>query len=133
MMHHDRRFNVTGATIEQVAQSLRARTYTLCTGFRLSMGAEPSAGDGHDYVILNDSFGEDGAQEYAVIRVLEHLGQDTYRGVMTDSLTVSWIGNDERLAELLRRATAPGAPAYGAPFLLTMQRDAPYPHCAHCA
>ena len=84
-------------------------------------------------VTLNDAFSEDGAQEYAVVRVLDRVSPQTYRVVLTESITVTWIDRAERVAELLRQAMAPGAPTYGVPFTLTVQIDAPYPHCGHCA
>lgn len=137
MIHRARAFNLTDATIDQIAQTLHARTQTLCTGFRVT-GAERSAeGAGRACpaaaFILNDAFSEDGAQEYAVVRVLDRVSPQTYRVVLTESITVSWIDRAERVAELLRQAMAPGAPTYGVPFTLTVQIDAPYPHCGHCA
>ena len=42
MIHRARGFNLTDATIDQIAQTLHARTQTLCTGFRVT-GAERSA------------------------------------------------------------------------------------------
>ena len=58
MFHLNRTFGVTDVeTAEELAESLTEMTWTLCTGFRLQ-----------GLLFLNDSWSEDHAQEYAVVR-----------------------------------------------------------------
>jgi hypothetical protein len=80
MIHLDRTFFVTDVeTAEDLAEKLTEQTWTLCTGFRLD-----------NLLFLNDSFSEDGAQEYAVIRDNRQV----------ESITFSWV-NSERALELI--------------------------------
>jgi hypothetical protein len=78
MMNSHRRFNIT--TIDDVDELVAkfSMTWTRCTGFRI-----------HGYLWLNDSFSEDGAQEYAVFKPVweggEQVGWD-----QIESITVSW-------------------------------------------
>ena len=70
MIHNKRTFHVgVVATPEELAEKLTGSTWTLCTGFEL---------DG--VLFLNDSFSEDSAQEYAVIK----------DGHQVESITFSW-------------------------------------------
>ena len=58
MIHKNRCFGVGNVqTIEELAEKLTTATWTLCTGFRFQ-----------GLLFLNDSFTEESAQEYAVIR-----------------------------------------------------------------
>jgi hypothetical protein len=58
MIHDKRVYNVTTAgSVEELAALLTEHTWTLCTGFELQ-----------GYLFLNDSFTEDGAQEYTVVK-----------------------------------------------------------------
>ena len=78
MMHKDRVFSVaTVATAEELAFKLTHSTYCLCNGFRLG-----------DVLYLNDSFSEDGAQEYGVV----------LNGVQFESVTFSWASEAEALS-----------------------------------
>jgi len=130
MMHGTRRYNVaTGLTVGDIAHKLCMSTMTLCTGFLYHHG------DGRDYLILNDSFGEDGAQEYAVVRVVDGCGpSDVTMVEQIDSITVSWVRGASRLADMFCAAMIAAAETTAAStFPLCVERDAPYPHCALCA
>lgn len=75
MIHDTRRFVITDVeTIAALAELLTEHTWTRCTGFRLG-----------ELLFLNDSFSEDGAQEYAVVR----------SGRQVESITVSWQSRAE--------------------------------------
>jgi len=130
VIHRTRRYNVaTGLTVGEIAHRLWTSTKTLCTGFSYHHG------DGRDYLILNDSFGEDGAQEYAVVRVLDgRAAPDVAMVEQVDSITVSWGGGAPRLADLLCPAMIAPAPITDASaFSVRVAFDAPYPHCELCA
>jgi len=60
---------------EELAQKLGV-TWTLCAGFRLG-----------NYLFLNDSISEDGAQEYAIVR----------DGKQIESYTFGWMDAERRL------------------------------------
>lgn len=64
---------------KELAEKLTERTWTLCTGFRH-----------RGYLYLNDSFSENGAQEYGVI--------NEKTGKQVESITFSWCNYDEALA-----------------------------------
>jgi hypothetical protein len=88
MIHTNRRFQVaTFPTPEALAAELhRVSTWTLCSAFATG-----------DITLFNDSFSENGAQEYAVFRGDEQI----------ESLTVSWM-TSENLTEILRTLAAGG-------------------------
>ena len=70
MIHDKRVFMVNEvATVAELAENVTQHTWTLCTAFQLG-----------DLFFLNDSFSEDGAQEYAVVR----------DGRQIESITFSW-------------------------------------------
>ena len=80
MIHHQRVFGVTVIDdLAALAEQLTDRTWTLCTCFAYQ-----------GLLLANDSFSEDGAQEYAVY-------QD---GRQIESLTVSWMTR-ESLREVI--------------------------------
>jgi hypothetical protein len=71
MIHHQRRFAVTVIdSIEELVRQLTQYTCTLCTCLEY-----------HGLFLANDSFSEDGAQEYAVYK----------EGRQIESLAVSWM------------------------------------------
>lgn len=75
MLHQHRRFGViTVQSAGELVENLTEHTWTLCTGFSLQ-----------GLLFLNDSFSEDGAQEYAVVR----------DGRQIESLTVSRMSRAE--------------------------------------
>jgi hypothetical protein len=76
MFHKDRVWCVTAvAGADDLVEKLLKTTWTLCTGFRLGK-----------YLFLNDSTGEDRAQEFAVVL---DLGEGQYRQL--ESWTVGWM------------------------------------------
>jgi len=82
MIHHRRRFNVADIdTAATLAQILTRGTQCLCSGFRVA-----------GYLFLNDSFSEDGAQEYAVFRVASD-GQHE----QIESITFGWCNYAQTL------------------------------------
>jgi hypothetical protein len=71
MIHHHRTFAVGGiGSLDELVEKLTDRTWTLCTCFAYQ-----------GLLLANDSFSEDGAQEYAVYK----------DGRQIESLTVSWM------------------------------------------
>jgi hypothetical protein len=87
-------------TPEELADKLAEHSWTLCTGFRCG-----------DVYWLNDATSEDGAQEYAIVRVADL--------VQIDSITASWCDK----ADLIGYARQYGRGA--ADFNLTISRLAP--------
>ena len=81
MIHHHRTFSVVVVdSLDELVQKLIDRTWTLCTCFAY-----------HELLLANDSFSEDGAQEYAVYK----------DGRQIESLTVSWMTR-ESLREVIQ-------------------------------
>ena len=79
-MHHQRRFAVTVInTREELVTKLTHSTWPLCTCLAY-----------RGLFLANDSFSEDGAQEYAVYK----------EGRQIESLTVSWM-TPERFQEVI--------------------------------
>jgi hypothetical protein len=75
MIHASRRFPLVEVDrVGQVVDDVKKCTWTLCTGFSFQ-----------GLLFLNESFSEDGAQEYAVVR----------DGQQIASLTVAWISRAE--------------------------------------
>lgn len=87
VMHRSRRWGVTRRTTEELAELLSSSTWCLCTGIETDGGS----------IWLNDATSEDGAQEYAVLRLLD----GKWRQV--ESITVSWCST-EKLLEYAGRA-----------------------------
>jgi hypothetical protein len=110
MMHRDRVFSVAEVpSAEELAEKITGHTWTLCTGFRLG-----------DLFFLNDSFSEDGAQEYAVIRADRQI----------ETITFSWTSQDRAL-ELIEWLVDGGTTDMGP---LTPQIDDAQNHrCLLCA
>ena len=80
MIHNERTFNITKLSeLKDLTSKLTNKTWPLCTGFEFE-----------GYLFLNDSFSEDGAQEYAVIKI-EGM-------IQVESYTFSWMGSE--LAEI---------------------------------
>ena len=80
MIHHHRTFAVGVVdNLDELVEKLTDRTWTLCTCFEYQ-----------GLLLANDSFSEDGAQEYAVYK----------EGRQIESLTVSWMTR-ERLREVI--------------------------------
>ncbi len=77
MIHANRVFQIGEEVtdIASLAESLTQQTWTLCTAFKLVVSP-----DTPPLFFLNDSFSENSAQEYAVIR----------GGRQVESITFSW-------------------------------------------
>lgn len=85
MIHDTRVYSVrVVSSAEELAELLTESSWTLCTGFELS-----------GLVFLNDSFSEDGAQEWAVFRNSQQV----------ESVTFSWCSK-ERAIEILQAILA---------------------------
>ena len=82
MIHKHRTFQIAEdvTRIALLAENLTQHTWTLCTAFKLV-----TAPDAEPLLFLNDSFSENGAQEYAVIR----------DGRQIESITFSWCSQGE--------------------------------------
>jgi hypothetical protein len=80
-------FNVqTYQTVEELVESFeRCHTWTLCTGFRID-----------NLVLLNDSASENGAQEYAVIQIMEE-DDEVMLGWQFESYTMSWMSHERKI------------------------------------
>lgn len=87
MIHYQRTFGVRGVeSLDELVEQLTTRTWTLCACFAYQ-----------GLFLANDSFSEDGAQEYAVYQ----------EGRQIESLTVSWMTREslhEVIQGLLRGA-----------------------------
>lgn len=92
-MMHKRRWVVSVVpTMEQLAEMLTQRTWTLCSGFSV---------DGHpDYFSLNDATHEDGAAEFTIVS-----GGMSGPHVQIESITFSWCSIDSAL-DYIRKALA---------------------------
>lgn len=78
---------------EEVAHQLAEHTWCACKAFGLA-----------DYVLLNDSTGPDGAQEYAIVKRIPQ-GDGTFAYRQIESITASWM-SEERIVEFLTRMIA---------------------------
>ena len=89
MMHARRRWCLSEVeSPEELARRLTQSTWTLCTAFFVR---------GHErYVFLNDATHEDGAAEFAVVRLKD--GQYT----QIESITFSWCSG-QRALDLIRQ------------------------------
>lgn len=86
MMHKTRTFSINKLdSFDELADQLLNYSFVLCQGFQVG-----------EYLFLNDSSSEDGAQEFAVI----------HNGFQVESLTVSWVKSKEEMLDLL--AELPG-------------------------
>lgn len=116
MIHTNRPFSATEvATAEELAEKLTKHSWTLCTGFRFS---------GH--LFLNDSFSEDGAAEYAVIRESD--------GVQVESITFGWCSEEQALGyikQVVEPTDAEDTRAF--PPKVTKVRPHPAGSCHLCA
>ena len=112
MIHTHRTFCITPIPdLATLVDKLTAHTWTTCTGFLWG-----------NLLLLNDSFSENGAQEYTVIR----------DGYEIESLTVSWMTPEQLMATLTILRTDPDPRIYGS---LTNPLETPAQHrrCPACA
>ena len=87
MMHKRRRWCVSLAeSPEKLASDLTERTWTLCTGLEFQ-----------GYLFLNDSTSENGAQEYAVVKLPEKPGGKYFQ---VESITFGWCDYDKAIANV---------------------------------
>ncbi|HBJ80730.1 hypothetical protein [Pseudothermotoga sp.] len=79
MVNKERRWSVSEVeSAEELAEKLTGYVWTLCTGFRYK-----------GYLFLNDSFSENSAQEYGVIK------ESTWTQI--ESITFSWCTKEKAL------------------------------------
>ncbi len=125
MFHSQRRWCVAPvASAEALAEKLTEQTWTLCTAFSLDGPACPAG----RYLFLNDATSEDGAQEYAVLKVAEAAH------IQIESITFSWCTR-ERALELIRQVLAGKFDAAGFYGPVKPKLDTPEAHgrCSLCA
>jgi hypothetical protein len=72
--------------ISACAKMMASQTQTLCTGFKIG-----------EYLFLNDATSEDGAHEYAVMKIKQEIDQPqtTLKVILCDkieSATMDWMG-----------------------------------------
>lgn len=118
MLHTKRRWCVAPvASAEVLAEKLSEHTWTLCTAFQLG-----------GYLFLNDSTSEDGAQEYAVLKVAAAAH------IQIESITFGWCKPDRAL-ELIREVLAGKYDAAGFYGPVQPRLDTPDKHgrCGLCA
>jgi len=88
MMHKNRRYTACETSLDALcADFIRSPDWTLCTGFLVAY-------KGHQYLILNDSTSEGSLQEYAILRVVEHVDAQHWKAYQVESFTVSWMVTD---------------------------------------
>jgi hypothetical protein len=84
MIHINRTYAICSLSkIPELSEKLSQNTWTLCQGFEFN-----------GYLFLNDSFSENGAQEYAVINK-ESLSQ-------IESITFGWMNEKETVKMIWR-------------------------------
>ena len=105
MIHVSRVFGISEQDIPTVAEALVSSNWVLCNGYFIEQ-------DGVQLLVLNDSFSEDSAQEYPVLRVLAQDGT-VYHCAQVESLTVSWYPHPKALGDDLVRCLA-ATDTYGA-------------------
>jgi hypothetical protein len=112
MLHAHRRYRITDIhEPAELADMLTQRTWTTCTGFRY---------DG--LLFLNDAFGPDGAQEYAVVRERD--------GMQIESWTCSWMTTERCLDLIVQLARSGRTTIFETP--VAIRYHAPG-SCAACA
>jgi hypothetical protein len=113
VIHANRIFGVEQiSNIETLAHLLFHYTWANCAGYQLGQ-----------YLFLNDSFGPDGAQEYAVFRISD----DQF--VQIESITVSWCYSEPLLEAILSRAMK--SQLFLKSYRLKIE-DAATHHCHYC-
>lgn len=114
MIHSNRTFQILEevTSIGELAETLTQHTWTLCSAFKLTV--DPSASP---LIFLNDSFSENGAQEYTVV----------WNGRQIESITFSWCARGEaynHIASLVRGDGVGGSP-------LALRLETPDTHRCH--
>ncbi len=119
MLHERRRWCVVERlSVEVLASELTEQSWCLCNGFRIG-----------ECVFLNDSTSEDGAQEFALVKVQPDGGY-----VQHESITVGWV-KAERAATVITEALAGKYDEQVLATGLALQVETPEVHerCALCA
>ena len=121
MLYTKRTWCVTPAeNAETLARKLTEYTWTLCTGFELA-----------DYLFLNDSTSEDGASEWAIVRLPRGGGEPF---LQVESITFGWCSY-ERALEYIQGAIAGKFDAFDfvAPVRPRLQSREEHKVCPLCA
>jgi hypothetical protein len=100
MLHKTRHWCIFAPTLAEIIESfIKTDSWVLCNGLKFEH-------EGREYLLLNDSTGEDSIQEYALCRIEETLTSH-YLVTQLDSLTITWARRDgrEALKELISKGT----------------------------
>jgi len=91
MIHPNRDFAVSDMSddLESLAHNMSQITWCLCSSWKVD-----------DFLLLNDSFSEDGASEFAICKILKTDG-DTTEVEQIESVTFSWFTVDQALDYLI--------------------------------
>jgi hypothetical protein len=117
MIYSSRRFRVTNIeSPAEMAKLLTEHTYCACNGFRIATTP---------WLLLNDSFSPDGAQEYAVF--------NETNGAQVESITASWMTREELAAFLNGIIDRPVESEHPAAVTRIPATDHPVGSCRHCA
>lgn len=119
MFHHNRMWSVTDVlSAESLASKLSSHIWCCCTAFRIGC-----------YYWLNDATSADGAQEYAVLRLVNGR---TF--VQIESITFSWCDPETTLL-FIRRSLAGEFDSTDLCRLVRPYIETPAEHgrCQHCA
>ncbi len=114
-MHRTRVWQITEvSTPEELAEKLTEHTWCCCNGFRLG-----------GYYYLNDSTGPDGAQEYAIVKIID-LRQ-------VESITFSWMNKEKALQYITDINQGRYNEEYGSINARQIESPAEHGTCFHCA
>jgi hypothetical protein len=120
MLHKNRRWTVASVgTAEELAEKVSQHTWCCCNGFELN-----------GYWFLNDATGGDGAQEYAVVKVLGPDGTPS----QIESITFGWCTYDRALQyiqEVLRGDYDKAD--WARPVNPAVESPEQHGRCGHCA
>jgi hypothetical protein len=116
LLHKQRTWCVSPvANPEELAKKVTEHTWTLCTGFQLG-----------DWLFLNDSFSEDGAQEYGVVH------QQQGKLIQVESVTFGWM-TEESVLTFIRKALAGELEVMYGEVALQLQTPENHGRCPLCA
>jgi hypothetical protein len=113
------------ADAHELSEKLTNHSWCLCNGFLFN-----------NHLFLNDAFSEDGAQEYAVYRILNDRRVDGIGDVLaiqTESITFSWIEDGEEAIKYINDATTPDHTTYGEETIRRIDLFTKHERCHHCA
>lgn len=120
MMHHDRHWCVTPvATPEELAEKLTTICWCCCTAFSIEK-----------YVIVNDSTGPDGAQEWGIVKLHGSNG----RPLQIESITFGWCDREQTLSHLRRILSGEyDQSEFAHPVEPRLESPEEHGRCPHCA